>query len=142
MGMPSATDTLMVNVFAYGTLQLPEVMFAVTGRKFRSQTARLKDFARYRLHGKSYPGIRPEFGATVGGLVYSGIDGQSLASLDAFEDVFYHRETVRVITPDGMAWEAETYVINEDSHGLLLPEAWNLEDFKCSQLSSFLLRHE
>jgi len=142
MSMPSATNTLMVNVFAYGTLQLPEVMLAVTGRKLRSQAARLKNFARYRLHGKSFPGIRPEFGATVGGLVYSGIDGQSLASLDAFEDVFYHRETVTVTAPGGMAWEAETYVINEDSHGLLLPEAWSLEDFEFDQLSSFLLRHE
>ncbi len=28
----------MVNFFAYGTLQLPEVMFAVTGQSFAFQT--------------------------------------------------------------------------------------------------------
>ena len=131
-----------MNIFTYGTLQLPEVMLAVTGREFDSQPARLDNFARHRLRGRSYPGIRPNIGAWVDGLVYFAIDTPSLLLLDAFEDSFYHRELVKVYTADGIELEAETYVMNGDSHHLLMTEAWDLEDFRRNQLHSFLLRHE
>jgi gamma-glutamylcyclotransferase (GGCT)/AIG2-like uncharacterized protein YtfP len=136
------TATQMINFFAYGTLQLPEVMLAVVGRSFNSQAARLDDFARYRLRGKSFPGIRPELGSKVDGLVYCAIDNETLESLDAFEDAFYHRESVTIITADGIAWAAETYVMSKESHGMLLPEEWCLEEFRREKLPSFLLVHE
>ena len=139
---PTAKTSTMINFFAYGTLQLPEVMLAVTERAYSPEKARLDNFARFRLRGKSFPGIRPKLGASVDGILYRAIDTHTLQQLDAFEDVFYHRESVKVISSTGIKLEAETYVINEDSHDLLLPEAWDLEDFRRNHLQSFLLRHE
>ncbi len=120
----------MLNFFAYGTLLLPEVMLAVTGRSFASRMAILGGFARYRIRGQSFPGIFPEPGASVTGLVYWEIDGLALDRLDAYEDAFYHRETVAISTAAGVGWAAETYVINEESHGLLLREDWCFENFR------------
>ena len=132
----------MVNFFAYGTLQFPEVMLAVTGQGFASQTAFLGNFARYRLKGRSFPGIRPKLGSVVCGLVYWNIGYQVFDRLDAFEDSFYHRQTVGITTVDGIAMAAEAYVMNEESHAMLLEEEWCLENFRHEHLSSFLLRHE
>jgi len=132
----------MVNFFAYGTLQIPEVMLAVTGQSFAFQTAFLGNFARRRLQGKSFPGISPAPGSIVCGLVYWDIGYQALDRLDAFEDSFYHRQTVGITTVDGIAWAAEAYVMNEESHSMLLEAEWCLEDFRHEQLRSFLLSHE
>lgn len=132
----------MTHVFVYGSLQLTEVMVSVTGRGFKSKTARLEHYARYRLRGKSFPGIRPQECAVVDGLVYLDLDMPALAQLDAFEDAFYRRETVTVSLLDGSECPADTYVIKEDSYGLLLPKAWSLKAFKRDHLTSFLLNHE
>ena len=132
----------MTNFFAYGSLQLPEVMLAVTGQSIASQPAVLLNYARYRLRDKSFPGIRPEPGAVVDGRVYWRIDRDALARLDSFEDEFYHRETVKIATADGKEWAAEAYVMNLVSHSMLLPEPWSLADFKRDKLAAFLLSHE
>ena len=132
----------MVNFFAYGTLQIPAVMLAVTSRSFAFQTAFLANFARRRLQGKSFPGIRPEPGSTVCGVVYWDIGCEAMNCLDAFEDGFYLRQTVGITTIDKIAWAAEAYVMNEQSHGMLLEAEWGLEDFRRKQLRSFLLCHE
>jgi len=132
----------MHNLFAYGTLQLPEVMLAVAGRTFPAHAARLRDFSRHRLRGKSFPGIRPAPGAAVDGLLFVGLDAQTQRRLDEFEDSFYRRETVAVTTVDGVEWLAQAYVIEESAFGLLLPEEWRLEDFQRHRLDRFLLNHE
>jgi gamma-glutamylcyclotransferase (GGCT)/AIG2-like uncharacterized protein YtfP len=132
----------MYNFFAYGTLQIPEVIFAVTRQVFIAQTARLDHYARHRLRGKSFPGIRPAPGASVEGTLILGVDGETLQNLDEFEDDFYRREPVRVTTADGKEWEAHTYVLKEESFDLLLPEDWRLEEFGHRQIAKFLLMHE
>jgi gamma-glutamylcyclotransferase (GGCT)/AIG2-like uncharacterized protein YtfP len=131
----------MRNLFAYGTLQLPEVMQAVTSRSFPAMPARLDGYSRHCLRGKSYPGIRPAAGASVAGLLFTGVDAQSWQRLDEFEDHFYRRETLQVIASDGIGWPAETYIIPVAFYGLLLPEEWSLAEFQHHRLSAFLHRH-
>ena len=132
----------MHNVFVYGTLQLPEVMLAVTGRTFPALPARLAHYARHRLRGKSFPGIRPSPGASVDGLLYLGIDAPAQQRLDEFEDDFYRREPVTVTTADGAEWAAQAYVTREECYGLLLAEEWSLAEFRRTSLPGFLLHHE
>lgn len=132
----------MLNLFAYGTLQLPEVMLAVTAQVPTSHPARLVGFSRHRLLGKSFPGIRPNPNASVDGLLFINIDAQTLNKLDAFEDDFYRREPVTVITAAGTEWPAQAYIVEESAYDLLLPEAWSLEDFKRQHLNRFLRHHE
>ena len=135
-------DAAMRKLFAYGTLQLPEVMLAVTGRNFAAHPARLDHYARHRLRGKSYPGLRPAPGASVDGLLYLDIDADAWQRLDDFEDDFYRREPVRVTAADGAEWAAQTYVVREECQGLLLPGEWSLAEFKQARLPGFLLNHE
>ena len=132
----------MFNFFAYGTLQLPEVMQTVTGQRCKPQPARLEHFARYRLKNKSFPGIRPEPGSLVQGMVYLSLNDQIVDCLDAFEDAFYHREPVAITISGGDEYIAQTYVVNADCHGLLSTEAWCLEEFRRVHLTLFLLHHE
>lgn len=130
----------MHRIFAYGTLQIPEVMLAVTGKQFGTLPARLDGYSRHRLRGRSYPGIRPASGASVDGLLFLGVDAQTLLKLDEFEDPFYRRDSVGV-SVDGHEWTAQAYVVRDESFGLLLPEEWCLEEFSRKHLALFLERH-
>lgn len=131
----------MHNVFVYGTLQIPEVMLAVTGRVWPSHPARLDGYARHRLRGKSFPGIRPCPNASVDGLLLLGVDMETQRKLDDFEDAFYRRDPVQVTAADGTRQVAQAYVVREEADGLLLPEDWDIETFKLSHMSAFLARH-
>lgn len=128
------------NLFAYGTLQIPEVMAAVAGTGFASERASIKDHARYRLSELSYPGLRREAGAEAHGILYRELDAGAMARLDVFEDDFYRRETHTVITDTGEAVEAEVYVVPPEHDSLLIPEPWDLERFRTQDLPRFLGR--
>jgi gamma-glutamylcyclotransferase (GGCT)/AIG2-like uncharacterized protein YtfP len=128
------------NVFTYGTLQLPEVMRAVTGGDYPSTPARLPGYARYRLTGLAYPGLRAERGAFTDGVLYRAIDPEALRRLDAFEDTFYRRETLLALPEGGTPEPAETYVVPPEHHGLLELLPWSLEGFRDSALAGFMAR--
>ena len=129
-----------MNVFAYGTLQIPEVMQAVTGALFPSQPAWLEGYARYRLSGLSYPGLRAKEGSMTDGVLYRGVGREALAKLDAFEDTFYHRASLRVTTVSGDWMPAEVYIIPPE-HGKLIDfRPWSFEEFRRDALAAFLKR--
>ncbi len=129
-----------VKVFAYGTLQLPEVMRAVTGADYPSTPARLPGYARYRLAGLPYPGLRAERGALTDGVLYRAIDPGALRRLDAFEDDFYRREALLVWPERGGPEPAEVYVVPPEHHGLLELVPWSLQGFRDSALAGFMAR--
>lgn len=128
------------SLFTYGTLQIPEVMTAVTGRVFESVPAVLENYARYRLRQRVYPGLCRESGAVTEGTLFLGIDSLSLQRLDRFEDDFYTRTTVSVVTPEQGRLTAEVYVIPSCHRSLLLPRRWELNEFRCRHLTDYL-RH-
>ena len=118
----------LMKVFTYGSLQIPRIMRAVTGHRYPSEPARLDDFARYCLIGRSYQGIRRQLGAQTDGLIYLEVDTLALQRLDAFEDDFYHRETVTVTLASGGTTLAEVYVVSpEHDHLLIMSQEWSLD---------------
>ncbi len=127
-------------LFAYGTLQIPQVLAAVTGRVFPSRPARLPDYARYCLRGRSYPGISDQPGATTPGLLYLGIDARSLRRIDEFEDEFYCRQSLVVLTASDQEIVAEVYVVRESHYDMMTSSQWDLGVFKERSLSHFLDR--
>lgn len=129
---------VMFKIFAYGTLQVPEVMRAVTGSVFPSQPARLHGFARYRIRNRVYPGLRRETGSFTDGVLYEDVSARALKDLDAFEDDFYRRETLTVVTRTGIQADAEVYIVPPAHYRLLVRRSWNLEDFKETWLREFL----
>ena len=127
-----------MNIFTYGTLMIPEVMAAVTTRKFRSIDAILKGYARFTVQGESYPGIIPAADAVTIGIIYVGVDGWSLERLDAFEGDLYQRTPVRVETEKEDILNAETYVIKPRYRSCLSSKEWNAKEFVRKHLASFL----
>ncbi|CAI8944216.1 gamma-glutamylcyclotransferase family protein [Methylocaldum szegediense] len=130
----------MFKVFAYGTLQLPDVMRAVTGDVFPSKPARLHDYARYCIRGRVYPGLRREPGSFTDGILYENVPPRALRALDAFEDDFYRRESLTVITSGEVPVDAEVYLVPPAHYRLLVRRSWDLDNFKETRLSEFLAR--
>ena len=125
-------------LFAYGTLQFPEVMEAVTGRRFPGVEATLRGHLRRRLEARPYPGIVAREGEETPGRVYREIDPRSLARLDVFEGRIYDRRRVQVRTAGGALVEAWAYVLAEPYAHLLSPEPWDARDFLARHRDAFL----
>lgn len=127
-----------VTLFAYGTLQLTEVMGRVTGRDFTSQPALLPGYGRYLIRGETYPGIVKEIGAATPGLVYFDVDAPTLRLLDDFEGPLYQRHPITVILSDNTLCQAMTYMLNTAAIPLLSRLPFDLEKFRRDFLARFL----
>lgn len=126
------------SLFAYGTLQLPEVLQAVAGRDFPGQSARLQGYACYALRGQIYPGIRPWPGAVTAGILYGGLDAAVWRQLDAYEDAIYRRKVLTVLADDGQHHEAAVYVVRPACYGHLSARSWSVAAFRRHHLQRYL----
>jgi gamma-glutamylcyclotransferase (GGCT)/AIG2-like uncharacterized protein YtfP len=130
-----------LNIFAYGTLMIPSVMHAVTARHFRFQKAILRDYARFRVKGESYPGIIPVTDAITEGIIYFNVNEFSLGQLDKFEGDLYERIRVRVENREKEMIDAQAYVIRSTYLGYLSRDAWDVGDFIKKDLKMFLMTY-
>ena len=130
------------NLFAYGTLMIPEIMSAVTGHNFPYFKATLKDYARFTIKAESYPGIIQMNGAKIDGLVYLELDDISIARLDLFEGHMYQRLKVMVETKEGIRLPAYAYLLKPEYKNFLSSEPWDINKFKERDLKDFLKEHQ
>lgn len=152
------------SLFVYGTLLFPEVMAAVTGRRWRSVAAVLQGYARYQVKGQVFPGICRRPGAVVFGVVYSDLDERSWRCLDYFEGDFYRRRSLTVTLPnrqpkkdsreftggqgvlpgglgaDAVTRQVQVYVMPPSHQHLLSTRLWSAAEFRLKHLSRYL-RH-
>jgi gamma-glutamylcyclotransferase (GGCT)/AIG2-like uncharacterized protein YtfP len=131
-----------MNLFTYGSLMIPSVMHAVTGREFRAEGACLRNYARFKVKGEFYPGIIHQRVAFTDGIMYFGVDAGSLKRLDEFEGEVYERVPVQVESGQGGAVTAETYVIKPEHRDLLSSEPWDLEEFEKNHLKEFMATYK
>lgn len=102
-------------LFAYGTLIDPDFFRAVTRADCDCLSARLAGYARYPVRGADYPGICPEDGRYVDGVIYLGIPEMAWQRLDAYEGDEYERVRVRVtMQADDQAREVYAYVFKAE----------------------------
>ena len=127
-----------MNIFTYGTLMIPDVMYAVTTCEFRFIDAILRGYARFTVKGESYPGIIPVTDAVTEGIIYFDVDEPSLDVLDIFEGELYQRTTVRVEAQGEEMLNAETYVIKPEYLGCLSLQLWDVKEFTKKDLKAFL----
>jgi gamma-glutamylcyclotransferase (GGCT)/AIG2-like uncharacterized protein YtfP len=120
---------------------IPSVMHAVTARHFRSQKAILRDYARFRVKGESYPGIIPVTDAITEGIVYFNVNEFSLERLDTFEGDLYERTRIRVETEKKEILNAQAYVIRSKYLGYLSRKAWDVKEFIKKDLEMFLMTY-
>lgn len=117
-------------LFAYGTLQFPDIMAAVTGRERTGKWAVLDGYARFGIRDEPFPGIVPSEPHRVEGVLYTGVTPAERRRVDIFEGDPYHRETVTVRLPEDGTWmEAITYVIRPRWRTVLSPSGWDPEEF-------------
>jgi gamma-glutamylcyclotransferase (GGCT)/AIG2-like uncharacterized protein YtfP len=131
-------DPAMNALFAYGSLQIDDVMEAVTGRRFAGRPATLPGHRRRRLVGRSYPGVVADPGESTHGVLFDGLDAPALAILDLFEGEPYRRIECPIRTESGFAGQAFVYVIRDDHAHLMSDEAWDLASFRDATLRAFL----
>jgi gamma-glutamylcyclotransferase (GGCT)/AIG2-like uncharacterized protein YtfP len=127
-----------MNIFTYGTLMIPDVMYAVTTRKFRFVDAILRGYARFTVKGESYPGIIPVTDAITAGIIYYNVDEPSLDVLDIFEGDLYQRTPILVETVEKEMLNAETYVIKPEYRDYLSSKGWDVNKFTKTYLETFL----
>ncbi len=125
-------------VFTYGTLMTASIMRGVTGHSFQSVAATLHGFARYSVREENYPGIIEETGASVAGILYTGVDAISLERLDRFEGDMYRRIAVEVLDSRGSRLTAFTYLVREAYRQMLTKRPWDPEAFRKSGMNDFL----
>ena len=127
-----------VHIFTYGSLMIPAVMHSVTGHGFASVSASLKDYGRYRVKGQPYPGIVPEKGTLIEGVLYLDVDSDSVKRLDDFEGEWYVRTPVTIRTSGGFLLRAQTYVFKKEHRHLLSSEGWDVKTFEIKDLQTFI----
>ncbi len=128
----------MTPVFTYGTLEIPEVMEAVTGQAWASTEAWAKGFAKFLLKGRIYPGMTALPGAVCSGRVYFPIDSRTLEILDAFEDEVYTREHIEVEVEGNRSLQAYAYLIRPQDRACLTATPWQPDEFKSRHLLRYL----
>ena len=127
-----------MHIFTYGSLMFPSVMKAVTGREFSSRNARVKNHARFKVIGESYPGLTPLEGAVTEGVLYLDVDAFSVKRLDDFEEELYERAGISAVALDGESLMAQTYLIKPQYRDRLSSEPWHPEHFEKADLIDFM----
>lgn len=128
----------MTHVFTYGTLEIPEVMEAVTGRSWASAEAWAKGFDKFLLKGRIYPGMTAVRGSICSGRVYYHIDRRTLEILDAFEDELYARERIEVEVEGDRSLQAYAYLVPPQDRECLTSTPWQPDAFKSKHLVRYL----
>jgi len=104
-------------------------MFKVTGGEADFAQATLHGFFRSKIADREYPGIIPQQGDSVSGILYFDLSQEAIERLDAFEGEMYRRQDVETILKNGDLSTAMTYVIKPHYSDLLTSEEWSFSHF-------------
>ncbi|MCW2884140.1 MAG: hypothetical protein QOE54_4455 [Streptosporangiaceae bacterium] len=118
-------------LFAYGTLQFPEVLHALIGRMPEHTVASVDGWRIAGLPGRDYPGLVPA-GTRADGLLIRGLSDEEWRVLDAFEDDWYDLREL-TLTDGGTAWCytcPSGYQVSERD--------WTAADFSRTHLGGFV----
>lgn len=127
----------MINLFTYGSLMCSDIMSKVAGHQTNFTKATLKNFFCSKIRDREYPGIIPQTGTLVSGVLYYNLESEAIRRLDVFEGEMYLRQDVDVITDKDGWTKAMTYVIKPQHINLLTGEEWNFEDFLTTGKENF-----
>lgn len=131
----------LVNIFTYGTLCVPDVMHAVSGKIFKSEKAFLNGYQRCLVKNHVFPAIIPTKDKDiVDGIIYFDIDERSLSLIDHFESYFYDRTLVEVTNGLEKNYSAYVYVLNKSYIDVLSDDPWDEAVFRQLHLDKYLNR--
>lgn len=119
---------MSLGLFSYGTLEDLRVMKVVCGCYPHATPASLKHFARGKVVGANYPGIRYRRNSEVTGTYFSQITKTMWRRLDRYEGPLYKRIKARVQTKWGVKI-AYAYQVTGTARKRLSRTAWDLSKF-------------
>ena len=135
-------ETLIIimaeKLFVYGSLQSQAVLKVLLGRVPRRRRAILNGYSRFRVPGRTYPGINEDVNGTVDGNLLSDLTVSETALLDSFEgDEEYVKRKVEVFEEEyrDERVDAYAYVFR---NVVTAREDWSLEEFENFHLEGFL----
>ncbi|WFB37383.1 gamma-glutamylcyclotransferase [Kiritimatiellota bacterium B12222] len=117
-------------LFAYGTLQHPDIISFVLDRVPPHQPALLHDFARYAIKGQDFPGLISQPGAQTEGTAFYEISLTEWEMLDRYESDLYERQTVAMLPQNGPPESAEVYILPPHNHHVLSTTLWELKNYR------------
>jgi gamma-glutamylcyclotransferase (GGCT)/AIG2-like uncharacterized protein YtfP len=129
---------MLNRLFCYGSLCIPEIMLRTIGREIPAEPAVLDDYACYIVRYQYYPAAVPMAGASIAGLLYSGLTLQELSLLDRYEGTEYRRVRVSVATDAGRQAQAWVYIIRPQYEARLSDRKFNLEEFLKTEAQEYL----
>ena len=127
-------------LFTYGTLQLPEVMQAVSGSSHQWMEAQVHGYSQYLLIDRIYPGMIAQEKGVTSGRVYVGLNAVAWGLLDRFEDPVYERQEVVVHLARGEQVNASAYVLPMGYEHLLSSDPWTISWFAEQHLGDYVRR--
>jgi gamma-glutamylcyclotransferase (GGCT)/AIG2-like uncharacterized protein YtfP len=128
--MASRLTTGPVSLFAYGTLQFPEVLTALLDRVPAHTPGAVAGWRAAALPSLNYPGLVAA-GGTVRGVLLSGLTAREWRIIDAYEDDRYELERL-ALTDGRYGW---AYLYARD--GEVLPHDWSADEFAERHLAAF-----
>lgn len=137
-GYAQVKSNQITSVFTYGSLMCEDIMFSIVGPCERQQQASLSGYQRRPVRGETYPGITPLTGASVSGIVYSGINNDALRALDRFEGAMYQRCRVKPVLQGGLVTESYAYITRPEFAHLLENTHWDFDEFLRHGKSRFI----
>lgn len=123
-----------MNLFVYGTLTFPEVVFALTGQKFASKRAELIGYRVAKLKGKKFPGLIKNEDSIAKGLLFMDLDAESFEIISKWEDPKFSLINVDVLC-SGDTKKVKTFIWKGDD---VAREDWDREEFKKNYLSEYV----
>ena len=138
MFLNGAKKYVINKFFAYGTLEIPQIMECLLHARFDGGPAQLNDYARFLFKNRPYPGIVPEKNAVTAGVLYRGLSPRHIKALDDYEDSYYRRCLVRVMDYKGGNVLAWTYVVREMYRRFLSESVWDRTYFEQHLMRQYL----
>ncbi|MFG1794718.1 gamma-glutamylcyclotransferase family protein [Nocardia sp. NPDC049149] len=121
------------SLFAYGTLQFPEVLEVLLDRVPDLSPTTASGWRVAALPGRVYPGLVSAADSLAHGVLLSGLTAGEWAILDAFEDDEYD---LRPLCLPGHLGPISTYVWTAAAE----PGDWHASQFAAAHLSQFAAR--
>lgn len=104
-------------------------MKCVSGIEPEKRRGIVRGYTRLRVLGQHYPGVIPQEGSSVHGIVYHDISSGGWERLDRFEGEMYFRQLVAVEFEDGSGTDAYIYEVKKDHRNQLAATGWSFEEF-------------
>jgi gamma-glutamylcyclotransferase (GGCT)/AIG2-like uncharacterized protein YtfP len=127
-------------LFAYGSLQVPEIFEAVTGLDLNGIPGCLDGFRCVQLRGFGFPGLIAAANAKTSGLIYRGLTLEAWQRLDAYEDGFYERRVLTAKLSGDEKIQVHVYVLAEEGLRLALNSDWSLANLDEATVRGLLSR--